>query len=234
MRISERRTRLCSPQTRSRFSSWPPSSFEQRLAALLKLRMALRTSRTCAGASWRELEFVKDSWWTERCDSGPGRRNVQKSSSDIKRVCGKVWGCAPQEAVPLRCSFPAKELGKKGLLITCRYMRFLHPRRFSYWRPRGMCCSVMTLVSKISREGNLPEKAPTQTKPVCTNSLRKFFLAVSAYFTGERATVCTNCSEILLRTPCFYLGGLVFPFMKDREEPEQKRPMPKRVSKAKE
>ena len=61
-----------------------------------------------------------------------------------------------------------------------------------------------------SREGNPSKKPPNQIQRVCTNSLRKLFLAVFCLFCRKKGgTGCANCSAIAC-TMCFYLGGFFF------------------------
>ena len=58
-----------------------------------------------------------------------------------------------------------------------------------------------------------PKKPPTQTKSLCTNSLRKLFLLVFCLFKGETKKKKDSLYKLFrncLRKLCFYLGAWFF------------------------
>ena len=120
-------------------------------------------------------------------------------------------------------------------IIHPQFCHWLHPLRFhtpQVWGGqdtplRARRWSLQNHFSlQVSRAGDPPKKPPTQTKTVCTNSLRKLFCLFSAHFKGKRGTVCTNCPEIVCAN-CLcklFLFGRVFfgvglPFMKFVQSP---------------
>ena len=64
---------------------------------------------------------------------------------------------------------------------------------------------ILRSFGHLSRAGDPPQKPLTQTKTVCTNSLRKLFLPVSAYLKGKRGDSLYKLSRNCLRKLCFYL-----------------------------